>query len=187
MNGEDSVARRMNPRKHPFWQMFLLTENGKPKSGLLLYTFCLSVVFLGFYVLAFDVVIDTLNRPLSALPAVWGNLLQSLTVGGAGALLSLLLHTLLKDKRLVFGAHLWLAALAAAATLALMLFLREEAGAIGAMLVFLLWFVWIPVAVGLGVGYLLFRRDYVPRSRRRRTRLRHGGSTPTAGEATTQN
>ena len=33
-------------REKSFWKAFLFTEDGKPKSGFLVYTFCLSLVFV---------------------------------------------------------------------------------------------------------------------------------------------
>lgn len=159
----EKQARRekWKKREKSFWKTFLLTENGKPKSGLLVYTFCLSFVFLGVYIGAFALSIETLAAPLSGLPAFWGNLLQSLAAGAAGAGLSALLHVLLPDKRLAFGTHLWLAAYAVAAAVTLSLMLKDG-GAIRAMLVFFGWFVLIPVALGLTVTYLLYRRDRKP-------------------------
>ena len=144
-----------------FWRSFLLTEDGKPKSGLLIYTFCLSFVFLGIYIVAFWMVIEELSDPLASLPPVLGNLIQSVLVGVAASALSGLMHILLPDKRLAFGTHLWLALYVVASVITLAILLRE-AELIGTMLMFALWFAVIPLAMGLTVTYLLYRRDYVP-------------------------
>lgn len=161
---ERKAARKAKwaKREQSFWRTFLFTENGKPKSSLLIYTFCLSFVFLGFYIAAFCLVIDLLAEPLAGLPPFWGNLLQSAAVGAGGAALSALLHLVLPDKRLAFGTHLWLALYAVACTVTLAVFLEGDREAIGAMLVFMGWFAAIPVAIGLVVTALLFRRDYRP-------------------------
>ena len=144
-----------------FWKSFLMTEDGKPKSGLLIYTFCLSFVFLGLYIIAFWFAIEELTQPLSALPPVLGNLIQSLTVGAVGAGLSALLHILLPDKRLAFGTHLWLAVYVIASIITLAILL-EVWDTIAVMLVFAFWFAVIPLAIGLTVTYLLYRKDYKP-------------------------
>lgn len=144
-----------------FWKSFLMTEDGKPKSGLLIYTFCLSIVFLGLYIIAFWFAIEELTQPLSALPPVLGNLIQSLTVGAVGAGLSALLHILLPDKRLAFGTHLWLAVYVIASIITLAILL-EDWDTIAVMLVFAFWFAVIPLAIGLTVTYLLYRKDYNP-------------------------
>ena len=160
---EKNKARKEKLQKleKSFWRSFLLTEDGKPKSGLLIYTFCLSFVFFGIYIVAFWMVIEELSDPLASLPPVLGNLIQSVLVGVAASALSGLMHILLPDKRLAFGTHLWLAlyVVASVITLAIML---SEAELIGTMLMFALWFAVIPLAMGLTVTYLLYRRDYVP-------------------------
>ncbi len=151
-------------REKSFWRAFLFTEDGKPKSGLMIYTFCLSFLFLGLYIVAFFFAIDLLSAPLTGLPALWGNLIQSLIVSAVVAALGALLHVLLSDKRLVFGSYLWLSLYVAAAAIALMVILRDGE-AIGVMLVFLLWFALIPLAVGLLTSWLLYRKDRKPVSR----------------------
>ena len=158
-----SKARKEKLQKleKSFWRSFLLTEDGKPKSGMLIYTFCLSFVFLGIYILAFWMVIEELSDPLASLPPVLGNLIQSVLVGVAASALSGLMHILLPDKRLAFGTHLWLALYVVASVITLAILLKE-AELIGAMLMFALWFAVIPLAMGLTVTYLLYRRDYVP-------------------------
>ena len=160
---QKSKARKEKLQKleKSFWRSFLLTEDGKPKSGLLIYTFCLSFVFLGIYILAFWMVIEELSDPLASLPPVLGNLIQSVLVGVAASALSGLMHILLPDKRLAFGTHLWLALYVVASVITLAILLKE-AELIGAMLMFALWFAVIPLAMGLTVTYLLYRRDYVP-------------------------
>ena len=160
---EKNKARKEKLQKMEkgFWRSFLLTEDGKPKSGLLIYTFCLSFVFLGIYIAAFWLVIEALSQPLSALPPVLGNLIQSVLVGIAASALSTVMHMLLPDKRLAFGTHLWLTVYVVVCVITLAI-MQGEWSLIGAMLVFALWFAVIPVAMGLAVTYLLYRRDYVP-------------------------
>lgn len=146
-------------REQSFWKTFLLTEEGKPKSGLLIYTFCLSFVFLGIYIGAFYLTIGALAKPLAALPPMLGNLIQSLTAGALGAGAGVLLHQLLSDKRLALGTHLWLVLYIVASGVTLCLMLRERE-AIWAMLTFALWFAIIPVGMGTLAAFLLYRRDH---------------------------
>lgn len=149
-------------REEGFWKTFLFTEDGKPKSGFLIYTFCLSFVFVGLYIAGFYFVTEGAAMSLAtAMPAFWGNLILSLIVGAAGAALSALLHILLPDKRLAFGTHIWLALYIVVAVITLCIMLKDWE-AIQVMLVFVLWFAAIPVTMGLVVTYLLYRKDYVP-------------------------
>lgn len=144
-----------------FWSAFRMTENGKPKSGLLVYTFCLSFVMLAVYGAAFFVVIEGLHNLTAGMPVFWGNLIQSLAAAIVGLLVSMLLHFVLPDKRLMFGTYLWLALYAVACLITLLIYLQGT-GAVGALLTFYGWFVVIPLVLGLVVTHYLFRRDYVP-------------------------
>lgn len=151
-------------REKSFWKAFLFTEDGKPKSGLMVYTFCLSLVYVLLYVAAFNFSIEWLTPVTASWPALAGNLLQSLAAGGALALVSLVLHRLFADKRLMFGCHLWLACYALLVCVS-MLFLLGDREAFGAFLHFFFWFILLPVSLGLAVTFLLYRRDYVPPKR----------------------
>lgn len=148
-------------RERKFWRTFLFTEEGKPKSGFGIYTFCLSFVFLAFYVLTFHLVTEYLTGPMEGWPVKLANLAQSLLAGLLGLALVWPVHRLSSDKRLALGGHLWLA-LYAAAVLAAMLIILRGSGATGAFLTFYGWFVAIPLCLGLLGTYLMYRRDYRP-------------------------
>ncbi|MCD8124746.1 MAG: hypothetical protein LUE23_06885 [Lachnospiraceae bacterium] len=59
---------KWNKRKNSFWKAFLFTKDGKPKSGFLVYTFCLSLVFLALYIISFAYVLTPLEAALTTLP-----------------------------------------------------------------------------------------------------------------------
>lgn len=148
-------------REKGFWKAFLFTENGKPKSGLVIYTFFLSIAMLAVYLLAFNLIIEGLTPVMAGLPAFLSNLLQSLAAGAVMLLAAWVLHRVMKDKRMMFGAYLWLALYAAAVLVTILVMLRGT-GAQPEFLVFFAWFVLIPLALGLTGTYLLYRRDYAP-------------------------
>lgn len=145
-------------REKGFWKAFLFTEDGKPKSGFMVYTFCLSLVFLAVYILGYYLSIELLAEPLAGLPVFLGNLLQSLAASAVGLVLAAALHLLLPDKRLMLGTHLWLALYVVAAVITLAVMLRGT-GATGAMLTFFAWFAGLPLVLGLLVTGLLCRKD----------------------------
>ncbi len=151
-------------REKSFWKAFLFTEDGKPKSGLMVYTFCLSLVYVLLYVVAFNFSIEWLSPVTETWPAAAGNLVQSLAAGAALVLISLVLHRLFSDKRLMLGCHLWLGLYALLVCVS-MVFLLGDRETFGAFLHFFVWFMLIPVILGLVVTYLLYRRDYVPPKR----------------------
>lgn len=153
--------KKWDERGKRFWRTFLFTENGKPKSGFLIYTFCLSIVFIALYLVAYSFLVDWLAPLTESWPVVLGNLTGSLCVSAAVLLVGCVLHRLLSDKRLMLGTYLWLLlyAVASVITMAIML---EDAEAMGAFWRFALWFLLIPLALGLVLFYLLYRRDHKP-------------------------
>ncbi|MBD5162714.1 MAG: hypothetical protein HDT14_12045 [Oscillibacter sp.] len=149
-------------REKNFWKAFLFTEDGKPKSGFMVYTVCLSLVYVLLFIALFYFAIEWLTPVTASWPVFAGNLAQSLAVGGVAALISLALHRLFSDKRLMFGCYLWLTAYAVLVCVSMLIMLKDRE-AFGAFLHFFAWFILIPVALGLAATYLLYRRDYVPR------------------------
>jgi len=148
-------------REKNFWKTFLFTDEGKPKSGLILYTFCLSFVFVAVYIAAFYFAIEWLTPVMKGFPVILSNLLQSLAATAVGLVIGLFLHRVLPDKRLVFGSHIWLAIYTVAVWITMLIILRGTGG-IPAFLTFYTWFVLIPLVVALTVTFLLYHKDYVP-------------------------
>ena len=151
-------------REKSFWKAFLFTEDGKPKSGLMVYTFCLSIVFVLLYIGAFNLIINWLSPVTAEWPVFAGNLVQSLAAGVVGVLVTLILHRIFSEKRLMLGTYLWLAGYILLVSVS-MIFMLGDWEAFVAFLHFFAWFAAIPVALGLIVSYFLYRRDYVPPKR----------------------
>ena len=151
-------------REKSFWKAFLFTEDGKPKSGLMVYTFCLSIVFVLLYIGAFNLIINWLSPVTAEWPVCAGNLVQSLAAGVVGVLVTLILHRIFSEKRLMLGTYLWLAGYILLVSVS-MIFMLGDWEAFVAFLHFFAWFAAIPVALGLIVSYFLYRRDYVPPKR----------------------
>lgn len=154
---KEKQAKRQE-RADGFWSAFQFTENGKPKSSLIVYTFSLSILFAAVYFLCYEGAIRLLTGPLSALPAWGGNLIIALLASAAGAAVCCLPHRFFSDKRLVFGGHLWLCAYAAAVLIIMLILLGFSEGFLS-FLVFFAWFVLPPVAAGTAASALLYLRD----------------------------
>ena len=157
----EARAKRRDERAKRFWSTFLFTENGKPKSGLVIYTFSMSIVFLALYLLAFHLFTELLHPLTDRWPPLWGNLLTSLAVCAVVSAIGVVLHHLLPEKRLLFGTHLWLALYVAASIITMAILLRGS-GAMREFMVFALWFALIPLAVSLPLFFLIYKKDYHP-------------------------
>ena len=73
--------KQTQSRADRFWSAFLFTENGKPKSSTLLYTFCLSFVLLAVYALCSYFAIEFLTAPLENVNTALANSLISIVAG----------------------------------------------------------------------------------------------------------
>lgn len=107
-----------------FWTALFLTEDGRPKSALLLYSFCLCLLFFAVYAVLYWFLIDLLESLLAAWPVPLRNLFEGVLPGLAGTLVCCPLFFVFKNRRLVPAAYLWLA-LFAVASLITMLFLTS--------------------------------------------------------------
>ncbi len=153
--------KKWDAREKRFWSTFLFTENGKPKSGFLIYAFCLSAVFIGLHLAAFHYLTELLAPITASWPVVWGNLFGSLCVTAAVCLIGVVLHIALPDKRLMLAAYLWLALYTAAAIVTMGILLRGT-GAMREFMLFALWFCLLPVGIGMLLFGLLCRKDHHP-------------------------
>lgn len=153
--------KKWDERGKRFWSTFLFTENGKPKSGFLIYSFCLSAVFIGLHLAAFHFLTELLAPLTAQWPIVWGNLFGSLCVTAVACLIGAVLHRVLSDKRLMFATYLWLVLYTVAAIVTMAVLLRGT-GAMREFMLFALWFCLIPVGVGTLLFGLLCRKDHHP-------------------------
>lgn len=158
-NRRRARQKKWEERSKHFWRTFLFTENGKPKSGFLIYTFCLSAVFIALHLIAFTYIVDWLALLTESWPVALGNLFASLCVSAAVLLVGYVLHRLLSDKRLMLGTYLWLLLYLVASVITMALLLRDWE-TMRVFLHFVLWFAAIPVGLGLVLFTLLYRRDH---------------------------
>ena len=162
MNRQQSEReKKWKERGDQFWRVFLFTKDGRPKSGFMIYTFSLSIAFLALYMVAFLGVLELLAPWLSEKTGILVNLIPSVIVLLIGLLVSVLLHHLLKDKRLMLGTYGWLALYLAAGAVTMAVYLHD-AEAYGLFLGAFFWFALLPVIPALICHWFLCRRDYRP-------------------------
>ena len=160
---QEERKKKWDERGQKFWSAFLFTENGKPKSGFIIYTFCLAIVFFALYFAGFYFLVDLLAPLVKGWPVIFGNLFSSLCCSAVGLIVGYAFHRWFSDKRLILGAHIWLAILAVASIITMAIMLKGT-GAMPEFMKFFLWFVIIPVCLGLVVFYRLYRRDHHPKA-----------------------
>ena len=150
---QKEIDERISKAADSFWGAFQMTENGKVKSTLLLYSFCLCWALLALYGGCFALFTPLLDGPLSGLPVALVNTVESLVPAVAGTAAASLAWLLPGDKRLLPAAYLWLAALMLASLIALVVMMGLDSA--GLVLQFFGMFVLAPLALGLGASLLV--------------------------------
>ena len=140
---ESQIEERIGRAADSFWSAFQMMENGRVKSTLMLYSFCLCWVFAAVYGAAIALLIGPLHMLMAAV------------LGTAVCCLTWLLPG---DKRKLPAAYLWLTLLMLACLIALLVLLKGEQGAQILALQFFGMFVLVPLIMGDGMSILLFYR-----------------------------
>ena len=109
-----------------FWAGLFLTPEGRPKSAKLLYTFCLSLVFLLIYGACYWFLIDPLERAFHGSPVLVRNLFESILPGLAGSVLCCAFYFVFKDKSYLPFIYSWLTVYAVTALVSLLLMTDKE-------------------------------------------------------------
>ena len=153
---QKEIDERVGKFADKFWGAFQMTENGRVKSTLLLYSFCLCWVLLALYGGCFAL----LSAPLDALLACTGlsvtlvNIIEALAPALLGTAVASLVWLLPGDKRLLPAAYIWLTLLMLACLIALIIMMGLESA--GLILQFFGMFVLAPLALGLGSSLLAY-------------------------------
>lgn len=140
-----------------FWAALFLTPDGRPKSAMLLYAFCLSILFVLLYGASYFFLIDVVERLFAGASVGVRNLMEALLPGIVGsAVCGSTFFLQRKDKRIIPVAYLWLWLYAVVVLITMALFGDAENFRI------FLYFFTLLVPAGLLSGsayvFLLYRR-----------------------------
>ena len=156
---EQEYNERVTKAAESFWGAFQMTENGKVKSTLLLYSFCLCWVFIAVYGALFFFLLDPLNALTSGLPVFAVNLVEALVPAVTGAAICSLAWFLSRtEKRLLPAAYSWLLLLMLACLITLLVYSNGEREVQLLILQFFGMFVLPPVFLGGGLSIFLYYR-----------------------------
>lgn len=144
-------------RADSFWNSFQMTENGHVKSTLLLNSFCLAILFVAVYAVAFFLLTDPIHAWLSGGPLLLENLVNALLPALLGTAVCGLFHFLCQPQT-VLAAYLWLLALALACLVTMLILLRGESGASRLFLQFFAMLVPAPLLCGILSALWVLRR-----------------------------
>nr|WP_325294588.1 hypothetical protein [uncultured Oscillibacter sp.] len=153
---QKEIDERVGKFADKFWGAFQMTENGRVKSTILLYSFCLCWVLLALYGGCFALLNPWLDGLLSGsgLPVWLISLVEALVPAAAGTAAASLVWLLPSDKRLLPAGYLWLTLLMLACLIGLIMLMGWENA--GLVLQFFGMFVLAPLALGLGSSLLAY-------------------------------
>ncbi|MBR3436404.1 MAG: hypothetical protein IKG97_01480 [Lachnospiraceae bacterium] len=166
---EDNLSEKLAR----FWRTLFLTETGRPKSTVLLYSFLLSLVFLAIYALAYAFLVGAIQQffvpGLSRMTleefseymlahknlAPWMNITQSVVPGVLGSVVCCLLSLAIKERAVPAGAYIWLVVFLVVVLVA-MIPIARDADVYKAFLYFVLMY----VPAGLLTGTIFTHHRY---------------------------
>lgn len=124
---EQEYNEKVTKAAESFWGAFQMTENGKVKSTLLLYSFCLCWVYIAVYGALFAFLLGPLDALTAGLPVFTRNLIEALVPSVIGAAICSLTWFLSKtEKRLLPAAYLWAFLLMLACLITLLIYSKGE-------------------------------------------------------------
>lgn len=152
INNETSLRTKLDR----FWAALFLTQEGKPKSAVFLYSFCLSLLFAVIYGVLYFFLIDVLETAFAAYSAPVRNLFESVVPGLAGTIVCCSQWYVIRDRRIVPAAYLWLIVMAAAILITMALLADGES----IRIFFYFYLMLVPVGLVSGSAFtlLMFRK-----------------------------
>lgn len=163
INGADRLRRDARDREranraNSFWDAFLMTENGKVKSTLLIYSFFLSVVYLAVYFAAFILLLDPIHAVTENASLAVVYLTEALVPAIAGTAVCGLTWKLFRDKRLMIATYAWLVVMALTVLMTMLVLFGDDKASLMLFLQFFALSVPAPLILGCGMTFLLYRR-----------------------------
>ena len=182
---EPAKDDKLSARLGRFWRTLFLTEDGRPKSTVLLYSFALSFLFLAIYAAAYAFLVGPLQslllpgygqmtpEELAAFSKAnesrifWANVLESVLPGLAGSAVCCGISLLIKERAIPAGAYIWLVVFLAVILIA-MIFIARDAAVYRIFLYFIL--MYVPAGLLSGTIFTHHRYGVYRRARLKKQR-----------------
>lgn len=155
---QEARSREKANKANSFWDAFLMTENGKVKSTLLIYSLFISFLYLAVYFAAFIFLLEPLHGITQGASFAVVRLVESLVPAVAGTAVCGCTWLAFTDKRLMPAAYGWLAAMAATCLITMLVLFGDDSGARMLFLEFFAMSVPAPLVLGGGLSFWLYRR-----------------------------
>ena len=153
---ESETDRKIEQAAERFWSAFQMTENGRVKSTLLLYSFCLCWVFFGVYGVAYAFLVPPVHALTAGWPILAVHLAEILVPSVLATALCGLTWLLPGDRRLLPATYLWMAAFTIACLIAMLVIMNGDAA--GLVLQFFALYTLAPLGLGGALSAFLYCR-----------------------------
>ena len=152
-------SREQNQDKLEFKEFFRFTKDGKMKSGTVVYSFSLAVLFLIVYGAAYYFLIDVLAPMTQGLPIWASDAVGAVIPALIGGLVCLIPVLLLSERKYAVFAYIWIAVFAIAFLIAMLVQLKDEKDALSVFLRLFVIMVPAPLLFGGGMAWYFYKKQ----------------------------
>ena len=152
-------SREQKQNKLEFREFFRFTKDGKMKSGTVVYSFSLAVLFLIVYGAAYYFLIDVLAPMTQGLPIWASDAVGAVIPALIGGLVCLIPVLLLSERKYAVFAYIWIAVFAAAFLIAMLVQLKDEKDALSVFLRLFVIMVPAPLLLGGGMAWYFYKKQ----------------------------
>ncbi len=151
--------REQKQDKLEFKEFFRFTKNGKMKSGTVVYSFSLAVLFLIVYGAGYYFLIDVLAPLTKGLPVWASDTIGAIVPALLGGLVCLIPVLLLSERKYAVYAYIWIAAFALAFLIAMLVQLKDEKDALSVFIRLFVIMIPAPLIIGGGTAWYFYKKQ----------------------------
>lgn len=153
------MSREQKQDKLEFREFFRFTKDGKMKSGTVVYSFSLAILFLIVYGAAYYFLIDVLAPVTQGLPILISDTAGALVPAFAGGLICLIPVLMLSERKYAVYAYIWIAVFALVFLIAMLVQLKNEKDALSVFVRLFAIMVPAPLIIGGGSAWYFYKKQ----------------------------
>ena len=151
--------REQKQDKLEFKEFFRFTKDGKMKSGTVVYSFSLAVLFLIVYGAGYYFLIDVLAPLTKGLPVWVSDTIGAIVPALLGSLVCLVPVLVLSERKYAVYAYIWIAVFALAFLIAMLIQLKDEKDALSVFIRLFVIMIPAPLIIGGGTAWYFYKKQ----------------------------
>ena len=151
--------REQKQDKLEFKEFFRFTKDGKMKSGTVVYSFSLAILFLIVYGAAYYFLIDVLAPLTRDLPIWASDMIGAVIPALIGGLICLIPVLLLSERKYAVYAYIWIALFALVFLIAMLILLKSEKDALSVFIRLFVIMIPAPLIIGGGAAWYFYKKQ----------------------------